>query len=308
MENQNFRFRLLMAAVIGFAGLISCEKVIDISVPDKERKIVVNGLISPEKPVRINLSKSLSILDIDSIIAIKGSNVNLFHGNDLIGKLLEDSGGFYSLSGFIPEVGESYRLTAAVNGMQSIEAEAVLPPVVPLISADTATLTTQWGSQELRVTLKFQDPAGDKNIYGFGVAVTVKEFDYATMTYTGHKVTRNSYLYKSSQGPVKDEFHNFEGKLYCDDLLFNGLTKSVEFGVSDYSFFESDTVWLTVKMEQIDPSYYLYAISNEEYQNAHGNPFSEPVQVFTNVKGGYGVFAGSSVVNFPLVITGMRKF
>lgn len=308
MEKLNFRFRFLIAAFIAVGGLASCEKIIDITIPDKERKMVINGLISPEKPVRVNISKSLSILDYDSIIAIPGGNVQLFHGSDLIGKLQEEAGGFYSLPGFTPEVGQSYRLTATVNGMQGVEAEAVLPPLVPFLAVDTATFTTQWGSQELRVNVKFQDPSGTRNIYGFGVDVTTREYDYSTMTFTGRTVTRSSYLYTDSEGPVKDEFHNFEGKLYCDDLLFNGLTKSVEFGVSDYAFFESDTIWLTVKMEQVDPSYYMYAISNEEYQNAHGNPFSEPVQVFTNVKGGYGIFAGISVVNFPLTITGLRKY
>lgn len=307
MKKNNSRFLGLLAVAISLSAIVACEKIIDISIPDKERKIVVNGLINSESNVRVNLSRSISVLEYDSIIPISGGDVNLYLGTEHIGKLQEEQGGFYFLPGFLPQTGETYRLTASGGGLQPVEAEAVLPPTVPFISVDTSTLVNQWGGQEFRLSVKFQDPQGVKNIYGIGVEITVNEFDYATMSYTGRKVTHNSYLFSDSEGPVDDEFHNFNGKLYFDDLLFEGLVKTVQFGVSDYSFYESDTVWVNVRLEQVDPSYFLYAVSNEEYQQAHGNPFSEPVQVYTNIKGGYGIFAGSSSEVYPLVMTGLRK-
>ncbi len=308
MKKLKIRSGLLLSATILMVGLLSCEKVIDISIPEKERKIVVNGLINPEKNVRVNLSKSISVLENDTIIPIVGGDVNLYHGTDFIGKLSEEPGGFYSLPDFKPQIGQSYRLTAVGSGLKPIEAIAVLPPLVPFISVDTATLTNQWGGRELRLTIKFKDPANVKNVYGFGVDLTIKEFDYGTMSYTGRKVTSTAYLYANNDRLLQDETHYFEGKLYFDDLLFDGLTKTVDLSISDYSLFESDTIWADVRMEQVDPSYYLYAVSNEAYQGAHGNPFSEPVQVYTNVSGGYGIFTGSSVARFPLVILGQRKF
>lgn len=308
MKKLKIGLGLLMPVAIVICGLISCEKIIDISIPEKERKIVVNGLINPDKNVRVNLSQSISVLEKDTVIPIVGGDVNLYHGTDLIGKLSEESGGFYSLPDFKPQIGQSYRLTATGNGLKSVEATAVLPPLVPFISVDTATLINQWGGRELRLAIKFKDPANVKNVYGFGVDLTTKEFDYSTMSYTGRKLTNTAYLYANADKLLQDETHYFEGKLFFDDLLFDGLTKTVELSVSDYSLFESDTIWVEVRMEQIDPSYYLYAVSNEAYQGAHGNPFSEPVQVYTNVSGGYGIFAGSSAARFPLVILGKRKF
>ena len=65
---------------------------------------------------------------------------------------------------------------------------------------------------------------------------------------------------------------------------------------------------MNVRMEQIDPSYYRYVLSYNAYQQAHGNPFSEPVQVYTNVTGGYGIFSGSSSTGYTFVVKGMRKF
>lgn len=306
MKKIIIRFRL--SVLIFLTALMSCEKIIDISIPDKERKIVVNGLISTDQAVRINLSRSLSILEKDSLISIIGGEVRLFHGNDLIGKFQQDTGGFYSLPEFRPQVGQSYRLTASYENLKPVEATAILPPYVPIVSVDTATLTGEWGQQELRLSVKFNDPAGVHNIYGFGIDVTYKEYDYVSMSWTGKKLTHPGYLYEGTDRFLKDESTNYEGKLYFDDLLFDGQSKSVEFGVSDYSIFESDTIWLDVKMEQADPSFYLYVLSYDAYQQAHGNPFSEPVQVYTNVIGGYGIFSGSSTAIYPIIIRGMRKF
>jgi hypothetical protein len=308
MKKFTTRYQLKLVAILAVFGLTSCEKIIDISIPDRERKMVVNGLVRLGQPVWVNLSKSLSVLENESIIPIPGADVNLFHGADLVGKFREDSVGYYSLPDFKPEVGQSYRLTASDGSLNPVEATAFLPPAVPMISVDTATLTGDWGQQELRLTVKFSDPAGVHNIYGFSVDVTSKEFDYNSMTYTGKKTTRAGYLNVNTDGFLQDESNFYEGKLYFEDMLFDGLTKSVEFGISDLFYYESDTIWLEVKMEQIDPSFFLYVVSNEAYQQANGNPFSEPVQVFTNIKGGFGIFSGSSYASFPLVFSGMRKF
>lgn len=308
MKNRTVLLWLKVTLFIAAYGLVSCEKIIDISIPEKERKIVVNGLISADMPARIHFSRSLSVLEKDSLVTIADAQVSLFEGDNLIGEFLKESDGYYYLPSFLPLVGHAYRLKASSTGLQPIEAEAIVPAVVPLASVDTATLTGEWGQQELRLSVKFIDPAGVRNIYGFGVEVTYKEFNYDSMSYTGKILTHPAYLYSNTDGFLEDESTDFEGKLYFEDLLFDGQPKTVEFGVTDYSFYESDTVWLNVRMEQIDPSYFLYVKSYESYREAHGNPFSEPVQVYTNVKGGYGIFSGSSSSTYKLVVIGTRKF
>jgi hypothetical protein len=308
MKNRDLRNHLMLAAVILVAGLTSCEKIIDISIPDHERKIVVNGLMTNNDTVRVHLSRSRSVLESDSLNYTTGGDVRLYLGSDLIGKFREETNGFYFLPDFIPQVGQSYRLTASDGELKPVEALAVLPPQVPILSVDTATMTGEWGQQELRLTIKFNDPAGIKNVYGFGVDMIYKEYSYETMTWTGKKLAQQAYLYGNDDRFLKDESINFEGKFYFEDLLFDGMTKSVEFGLSDFAYMESDTIWLSVNLEQLDQSYYKYILSYNAYQNASGNPFAEPVQVYTNVVGGYGIFSGTSVSRYPIVTKGgMRK-
>lgn len=308
MNQKTLIYSVLLASVLLAGVLASCEKIIDITIPDKERKIVVNGLISSGQPVRISLSKSQSVLENDSLIVIPGADVRLFKGDAPIGKLKDSAGGIYTLPGFIPEAGTTYRLTAAGGGLAPVQAFTTLPAVVPIVEVDTATLTGEWGQQELRISVKFNDPAGVTNFYGFGVEITNKVYDYNTMTYTGEKETHQAYLYGNTDRFLKEESTSFEGKLYFDDLLFDGKTKTVEFGLSDHMYIESDTVWLKVNMEQVDKPFYLHILSYNSYQQANGNPFSEPVQVYTNVEGGYGIFSGISTASYSIITKGIRKF
>ena len=36
--------------------------------------------------------------------------------------------------------------------------------------------------------------------------------------------------------------------------------------------------------------YYMYKKTFNVYQSVRGNPFAEPVQVFSNIENGYGIF------------------
>lgn len=308
MQKSMIRYRFLLPAAFLIFGWTSCEKIIDISIPDKERKIVVNGLINPDQPVRINLSRSLSVLEKDSLIPCIGGEVNLFQGSGLIGKFQEETGGYYSLPGFLPLVGQSYRLTASYGALKPVEATAVLPAVVPIISVDTTTIYGPYGPQDFRISVSFKDPLGIHNLYALGADMTYKEIDHSTNSYTGKKITSSAYIFGNSDQFVKDETTNFNGRLFFDDLLFDGLNKTMTFDISNFSYFDSDTIWLDVKLEQLDPNYYIYMMSYDAYYQAHNNPLSEPVQVYTNVKDGYGIFSGSSSSVYPIVTYGRRKF
>jgi|GEM_PF-443356 len=311
MTNRKIRYPILFAALPVFVGLFACEKIIDISIPDQKRKIVVNGLISQEDVVSVNISKSLSVLEDDNVIPLHGADVSLFQGTDLIGKLLEGVDGDYSLPDFKPQTGQTYYLKVSGEELDAVEALATVPQMVQIVSLDTATITQSYGvgAEEFQVAVKFNDPPAVRNYYSFGIDITYKEIDYSTMEYTGNLVTSAAYLNTDdSDDFIKSESVSFEGRLFFEDLLFDGLTKTVNFVTSGYNYFYSDTVWLNIRINQIDPSYFRYIKSYIAYQDSRGNPFAEPVQVFTNVTDGYGIFAGSSTTSFLVIKTGLDKY
>jgi hypothetical protein len=121
---------------------------------------------------------------------------------------------------------------------------------------------------------------------------------------TGKMVTRLVYIYADSDLFLTDESHNYGGKIYFDDQLFDGQTKTAEIGLWDYVFYETDSAQIEVHLEQLDPAFYKYVVSNEAYQSARNNPFAEPVQVYTNVTGGLGIFSSYSFSSKAFTIIG----
>ena len=292
--------------LMGFILLLAmgCEKIIDINIPDSERKVVVNGIISADQTLSVNLSKSLTVLEPDELVYLTGADVNLFNGAVMVGKLAADTAGQYFLPGFKPQTGLTYRLTVDYPGLKSIEATTTVPEMVPITSYDTLITTSEWGYKDYRLKVVFDDPENVPNYYGLSVFITFKEIDYLTMEPTGKVITRLLYIYSDSDLFLKDESHNYGGKIYFDDLLFDGQNKTTEVGIYDYMFYEADTVQVEVHLEQLDPSYYKYVVSNEAYQSAHNNPFAEPVQVYTNVSGGFGIFSSYSFASRSFTVIG----
>ena len=93
-----------------------------------------------------------------------------------------------------------------------------------------------------------------------------------------------------------------------NDLLFNGQNKSLELEIpyDNFSGIEVGYEWsyktlsVRVYLHNISKSYYYYRTSLELYQSASGNPFAQPVQVYSNIESGFGVFAGSQISYFDL--------
>jgi hypothetical protein len=93
-----------------------------------------------------------------------------------------------------------------------------------------------------------------------------------------------------------------------NDLLFNGQNKTLELeipyenwsGSEDGYDWSYQTLTLRLYLHNISISYYYYRTSLELFQNASGNPFAQPVQVFSNVENGFGIFAGSQISFFDL--------
>ena len=282
----------------------ACEKIIDIDIPDSERKIVVNGILSPHAGVTVNLSKSLTVLEEDRLDLLPGATVKIFEEEQLIGQLTGVIGGDYALPGFSPQPGKSYRLTADYPGLASVEAHTTVPAVVEMKSCDTLVVTSEWGYRDYRLKVSLEDPKGIQNYYGLSVFITYEEMDYANKDSTTRVVTRLIYIYSDSDMFLQDESHDFGGKVFFTDELFDGQAKSVEVSLYDYVFSQADSVQIDVHLEQLDPALYKYALSNEAYQEAHYNPFAEPVQVYNNITGGFGIFSSYSFSSHSFILPG----
>lgn len=292
--------------------IISCEKIIDIDIPDADRKIVLNGLINPDSLIEVNISRSMSILEDNKFVFLENASVTLFEDDTERGTLQYIGSGDYKLLDFHPASGLSYRLEVESPDLKSVSAIAELPIPITIGEIDTASIEDSWGNSSLKISFSIQDPP-EENFYALALFATRRSFDYDKFELADSMVTSQVYfdLLASGQGGVQDLLVEdnatvyFNEKVFIADHLFNGTDFNLDLSVGKYFFMEADTVWIDVNVEHVSKSYYLYAASINKYNRTHGNPFSEPVSVYTNVENGLGIFTGYSTASRRIeVLTG----
>ena len=92
--------------------------------------------------------------------------------------------------------------------------------------------------------------------------------------------------------PFMDETSYSGDDALFSDILFNGETKQIEFTIFLGKIDEGEDVLSSLKVElrNVSESYYYYYRSVDLHQMNEGNPFAEPVQVYSNVENGLGIF------------------
>lgn len=129
---------------------VSCERQLDVDFSKETPLIVMNGVVEPDKPINISISKSFPFLDTDNNAAyLKDVSVEL-HIN---GKFMEkmqlvriDSarnnyrGGIsYFRSTAHAKIGDRVRIEAKSQGLETAWAETVIPIPPSIEKADTVT-------------------------------------------------------------------------------------------------------------------------------------------------------------------------
>lgn len=134
--------------------------------------------------------------------------------------------------------------------------------------------------------------------------------DYNTYWYfmSGHFFATNDAVFEQDRASLEsiidglDDFYYEGNSLMFGDELFDGKSHEFDFMLSinkekyrydDYYPDEPDEVYLYVTLSHLSKDYYFYMRSYEAYEDFFPL-FSEPVQIYSNVKGGIGLLGSSS--------------
>ena len=289
----------LLVLFIATFFLTGCVKIINDDLKAKESKLVLNAAISPDSTFTVNLSRTFNIFDDESdknLPFIDGAKVRLFEDGAYVFDLENRSAGYYSKEGFYPETNKEYTVDAAFDGYKTIESKSAIPKIVPIADFDTLivrlTNDPYYGDQTQYVgLLTYQDPPGVSNQYQLACKIGIKD-DAGTINWD-----ENS-LYVPD---VDDSFYDRSwGALLWSDKYSDGKEVEIRFVFySEYPEFdegrrETETVYFMFYFQTINQEYYTYLKSYSRYLESGGgsDPFSEPVVIYSNVKNGYGIFAG----------------
>ena len=279
--------------------IYSCEEIVDIDIEKKERRLVINGVLYPDSLIKLDISRSLSVLeDVDSNYWLTPDVVLLQDGHGREVPLSETRKGHYA-SQERAVAGGQYSLKVGKEGYPTVTAKTHVPTRPEVLDLDTTRLTDQWGWASMQCQMTLNDPPAQNYYiirtyslhYWVDSTGTVGAVQVDTLTDKGP-----FYAYPSvSMG--EEELWDTYGLIF-EDATFNGQQYTYMFEFDAWNIDYADTV--LVELQSLTPGLYKYLRSRSQANESKDNPLSQPVQVYSNINNGLGIFGGACPVEYAL--------
>lgn len=270
---------------IGFILLVACTKIIEIDLPSAPDKLVVNCFFSTGDKFVVHLSHSQNILNKDSTI-IKNGDIKLYANDIFLGSLEYITDGIYSHDTIIARPGINYKLVALAPGYDQVEAEdtAPTPAILDSVFYNPKAYPDSEGNNFYKVELLLQDNAFKRDYY----EIVLKYYKNADK----YSIIRLRGDYEQVIMNEGDEEFYSDICIFSDEFI-NGSKYQLKLKTSDALSENKKELHLL----SISETLYKYRKSWIRHSSAQypdiTNPI-EPVTLFSNIKGGYGIFAGYS--------------
>lgn len=277
---------------------ISCETVVQIDLPETESLLTVNCLFQQDSAFFFTLSASKGILESGELEQLNDGQIKISASDGTEETISTTS--FDSLTfreGYISTMkakpGVTYTVTASRAGYESVTATAVIPEPQPVSSIDTTSVIIA-RERENHVLVSLKDPSGIANYY----EVKMKLLLYYPVGTDSFPYVLDIPIYPVAADGV---FGNSSDLLFSDEL-FDGQEYAVRVAYSP-DWVEGDTAqiveqlpsYLIAELRSVSEDYFKFQQSYNTFQFSAGDPFAQPVQVYNNVEGGYGIVAGYSI-------------
>ena len=289
-------FLKILALFFILTSFQSCRKVIEIDLPPTDTKVVVNSFFTDGNQIKVHLSNSISVLD-DAFPDCNDATIILLKENVITDSLYQNGGYYYSH--IKPEKGKEYSLIISVPDMDPVTTRDIIPEKTILQSASCidSVLIAEDGFLINELKLDFQDFDGP-NFYEVELTAVTVISNYKM----GLWFMKNSDPIITSTGLLD---YNPQ-TLVFSDKMFDGKMCSVKVyyaiqpGGGDYK--------LKITFRSISESYFKYKERQFAYvfslENNIFSGMSEPIQLYSNITGGYGIFAGYSLDEKVIIVSG----
>ena len=279
--------------LISAITLVSCEDFFDspidydIEIPDP--KLVVNAQLSPNAPAIVEVSNSVPIFGTSGKeISWQGNAVVVLYEDGIVWDTLlyqAVGGNFWLDSAFVSskpiQEGAVYAITVNHPDFDAVQASTRVPAFTVPITFAWVDVTRQLATIKLPALpagqyyfIRFEDPNG--NWIYFKSNNPIVEFgDDAFIDFGG------------------DDFGFYEGWIRPERM--NGTDQ--EIGI-EFSYGITNPNDVLAYITVVDEDLFRYRLDLSNYDP--DNPFNEPVQVQSNVEGGYGLFSAYASTRTPI--------
>ncbi|GAB2521229.1 DUF4249 domain-containing protein [Spirosoma aerophilum] len=268
---------LLLAGCLKTTDQIDSDRL----TPDRESKLYVICFISPQDTVlaaRVALSNPTISTVPDPSLLVKTANVMISDGQNRISLPYDNSLAYYRVKPskeFSIKAGQTYQLTVQLGEDRRVTAQATVPQAMAIQQVQMdSTISVSAAGQSIRyqTTITWNTPGGVNYYRGYGeISQTVFDQRGAMLdTY----VSQPSFFVdrENSPGPSLRS-------------LTGTHTLVVPVGA------RVQTTRTRVGLFTTDLNYYRYHETLREQINTPLNSFAESTILFSNIDGGFGVFA-----------------
>ncbi len=297
-------FILIASALIFSRSCETTEKIDDF--PLRPSQLVLNCLFTSDSTWNIQVSYSLSVLDNAPLEMIEDAEIELYKNGELVDHVTTPGiDGFYHSDSLLPFEGETYSVKVTAPGYEKeVFAQDYLPERVSLKSLSSTLIDSSFhiwndyytdlpvetGHVEGFIDLTISDPPGVSNYYNLQVYMLERRLldrEDSTSWYYRRKPVNYSVT------DATTEVTSMRGGALLTDQYFDGMEHKMKIRYNEWDDKPViDTFY--VELISLTEAGFLYRRSIEDYQDAKGDPFSEPVLVYSNIENGFGIFAGYS--------------
>ena len=261
-------FYIVILIVLG-----SCTRQIPFDDPGSEQKLVLSGLIEPNDSIAVEVSASASILRPGDAVLVDDADISLYEDGIYLGDLEPDEFDVYRLD-FAPEEGHIYELVGNHEDLGTVSSETTIPSALSVSNITVDDAINVNDEQIFRVAFDLDDPVGD-NFY----VLHIVENNYWGDNWSQSFFSTDPFFLGGSQ-----DNYFWDGAAFRDDA-FDGQKQRITI---DLDYVGNNGILLISATKE----HFLYHLSYKAYQNSNGDPFAQPVQIYSNVENGLGIFAG----------------
>lgn len=262
---------------------LSCKKEIDIELPETDAKIVVNSYFTDNSRIKVHLSNSIGILE-NIITECTDATVILRESNIILDTMYYQSGYYYSH--ILPEINKNYALEIIVPGLGTVFCEDLIPEKTILqnyICVDSV-LIDEDGFIINELKLDFEDLSGP----------SFYEVELSAKYIIDNNSTPIWFMKNSDPIITSTGLLDYNPKtLIFTDKIFDGKHCSVKIYFATRAYADYN---LKITFRSVSESYYKYKEKQFAYLFSLDSDIfsgmSEPINLFSNITGGYGIFAG----------------
>jgi hypothetical protein len=310
-------------ALLMLLAAAACESEIKFKGSEAEPKTVIYSLLNPDSLVTVTIAESHAVFESRyEPRQITDASVRLYQDGELIETLtyvpvtiLPD---YYPGDGFSryvslshkPVHGSTYRIEVDVDGLEGAWGETRLPVPVPVISVDTGSIIFEEYTGEVKIKVKFRDPAETDNYYRLtaraltGTYLGKPEVPYDPFfpvtvydSDIGYGALSEPLIAPQQEDDMFGMYLRNDFNLFLDELI-NGKEYSLTLGYNysrPLSIDHYEFIHAYFSLHAITRDIYLYLQSYSAQRQTIDNFLAEPVPVYTNVTGGLGVVGAETV-------------